>query len=347
MKTHKTTFMKIYFQIALAGALLFTLEGCTTFFEAEPASDPEALFEDLWTTFDHDYAVFEERGIDWYQQYTTYRSQVNASTSDDELFNLFAQMLAPLEDGHVTLVAPGKEIWISNTIRREKIDDALYSPDLIQANYLDIDYETDSEQNFVYGKIKNENIAYISFANVASNFFKLDEFLNTYPDVAGYIIDLRHNDGGDFTYCYSEIGRLVDQERFVFRSKTKNGPGANDFTDWYDWSIKPESPYVNKPIVVLIDRYTISAGERAVMAFDVLPNVLMVGETTNGAQGTQIGRELANGWFYTLVTQKVELADGKSYEGIGIAPDVEVKNTIDEINAGVDGVLQYAIEELK
>ena len=55
---------------------------------------------------------------------------------------------------------------------------------------------------------------------------------------------------------------------------------------------------------------TISAGERAVMAFDVLPNVMLVGETTNGAHGTNIGRELANGWFYTLVTQKVELSDG-------------------------------------
>ena len=98
---------------------------------------------------------------------------------------------------------------------------------------------------------------------------------------------------------------------------------------------------------MLIDRYTISAGERAVMAFDVLPNVLLVGETTNGGQGTQIGRELANGWFYTLVTQKVELSNGQSYEGIGLAPDVEMKNTQEEINAGLDKVLQFAIEELK
>ena len=47
------------------------------------------------------------------------------------------------------------------------------------------------------------------------------------------------------------------------------------------------------------------------------------------------------------MTQKVELANGQSYEGIGLAPDVEMKNTQEEINAGVDRVLQYAIEELK
>ncbi len=339
--------MKTTFQIALCSALLFILPGCSTFFEAEPSNNPEALFDNLWTTYNQDYAVFEERGVNWQQQYTTYRSLVNANTTDDELFDIFSQMLAPLEDGHVTLTAPGKEIWISNTIRREKIDDALFSPAVIISGYLDADYETDADQNFIYGKIKDENIGYIFFANVAENFFQLNDFLDTYTDANGLIIDLRHNDGGDFTYCFSEIGRLVDQERFVFRSKTKNGPGYNDFTEWFDWSIQPESPYVNKPIVVLIDRYTISAGERAVMAFDVLPNVILVGETTNGAHGTNIGRELANGWFYTLVTQKVELSDGLSYEGIGISPDVEMKNTPEEINVGVDRVLEYAIEDLK
>ena len=339
--------MKPFFHILIASTILLWLTSCDSFFEAEPESGPEALFENLWTTFDRDYAVFEERGVNWYQQYTTYRPLVNATTTDDELFNIFSQMLAPLEDGHVTLIAPGKEMWISNTIRREKVDDELFNMELIRNNYLETGYKAGEENSFVYGQIRNQNIGYISFEHIGENFFELGPFLDAYPSVNGYIIDLRHNDGGDFTYCFSEIGRLVDQERFVFRSKTKNGPGYNDFTDWHDWSIKPEATYVNKPIVVLIDQYTISAGERAVMAFDVLPNVLLVGEITNGAQGTQIGRELANGWFYTLVTQKVEYADGQSYEGIGLAPDVEVKNTQEEINAGIDRVLQYAIDQLK
>ena len=169
--------MKTTFQIALCSALLFILPGCSTFFEAEPSNNPEALFDDLWTTYNQDYAVFEERGVNWQQQYTTYRSLVNANTTDDELFDIFSQMLAPLDDGHVTLIAPGKEIWISNTIRREKIDDALFSPAVIISGYLDVDYKTDADQNFIYGKIKNENIGYILFANVGQNFFELKDFL--------------------------------------------------------------------------------------------------------------------------------------------------------------------------
>jgi carboxyl-terminal processing protease len=95
---------------------------------------------------------------------------------------------------------------------------------------------------------------------------------------------------------------------------------------------------------VLTDRYTISAGERSVMAFKTLPNVTLMGDTTNGAHGTMIGRELANGWFYSLVPQKVELFDGKSYEGIGLAPDIPVKNQLSEIESGTDKILQTAIE---
>jgi C-terminal processing protease CtpA/Prc len=158
---------------------------------------------------------------------------------------------------------------------------------------------------------------------------------------------MRHNEGGDFTYCFSGIGRLTNKSRYVFRSKTKNGKGPDDFTEWYEWNIHPKGEFVDKPIIVLTDRFTISAGERSVMAFKTLPNATIMGDTTNGAHGTMIGRELANGWFYSLVPQKVELFDGKSYEGIGLAPDIFSKNSMSEINDGVDMTLQKAIDKLK
>jgi carboxyl-terminal processing protease len=339
--------MKTIFQITLASAFFFILQGCSSVFEAEPENNPEAIFENFWKTFDEEYAVFEERGVDWDDQYTAFRPSVTASTSDDELFAILAQMVEPLDDGHISLTAPSREVFYGNRIRRQKIDDELFNLDIILENYLETGFEIGEDTSYVYGKIKGENVGYIFFKYVADNFFVLDDFLDTYDDVNGYIIDLRHNDGGDFTYCFSEMGRLVDQERFTFRSRTKNGTGDDEYTEPYDWYVKPEGTFVNKSIMVLTDRYTISAGERAVMGFRVLPNVTVVGDTTNGAHSTQIGRELANGWFYTIATQKVHLEDSLSYEGIGLPPDVRVINTLDEVNAGVDGVLRYAIEEIK
>jgi carboxyl-terminal processing protease len=331
----------------IALAILFvTLMGCEKIFIEPPANNPEAIFENLWTTYNEEYAPFEERNIDWQAAYNTYRPMVNTTTTDAELFSILSQMLATFDDGHVSLTAPDRDIFYSNKIRRELIDDELFSIPITKS-YLENGFKEGEENSYIYGKIKNENVAYIYFDYVADNFFMLNYFLNEYPDVNGYVIDLRHNQGGDFTYCFSEIGRLTDQTRFVFKSKTKNGTGPNDFDNWYEWNIQPKGEYVNKPIMVLTDRYTISAGERTVMAFGTLPNVTIIGDTTNGAHGTMIGRELANGWFYSLVPQKVQLVDGKSYEGIGLAPDIYSKNSTTGIATGIDETLQKAIDALK
>ncbi len=338
--------MKRMKKILVVTLLSISIISCEKLFVEPPANNPEAIFENLWTTFNEEYAPFEERKINWQAQYNTFRPMVNSATTDTELFSILSQMLGTLDDGHVTLTAPGRDVLISNKIRNELIDDEIFSIPIVKT-YLETGYKEGEEHSYIYGKIKNENVAYIYFDYVGENFFKLNDFLNDHPNVNGYIIDMRHNQGGDFTYCFSEIGKLTNQSRYVFRSKTKNGKGYDDYTDWYEWYLYPKDEYVDKPIIVLIDRYTISAGERSVMAFKTLPNVTLMGDTTNGAHGTMIGRELANGWFYSLVPQKVELFDGKSYEGIGLAPDVFSKNTILEINNGNDKTLQKAIDELK
>lgn len=41
------------------------------------------------------------------------------------------------------------------------------------------------------------------------------------------------------------------------------------------------------------------------------------------------------------------MADGLSYEGIGIAPDIFIKNQISDINAGIDKSLELAIDKVK
>lgn len=326
--------------------LVFFLSGCEKMFIEPPKNNPEAIFENLWNTFNEEYAPFEERKVNWDSIYNVYRPLVKSNTTDDELFQIISDMLKVFDDGHISLTAPNRQVFYSNRIRREKIDDELFNKQVIKT-YLESDFKTGIDESYIYGKIKNQNVAYIFFDYVGDNWFVLDDFLNKYNNVNGYIIDLRHNQGGDFTYCFSEIGRLTNQSRYVFRSKTKNGKGKNDYTEWKQWYIEPKGNFVNKPIILLADRYTISAGERSVMAFKTLPNVTFIGDTTNGAHGTMIGRELANGWYYSLVPQKVELYDGKSYEGIGLAPDIYIKNQLSEILQGTDKTLEYAIDQLK
>jgi len=310
--------MKNHFYIIIAISVLAITSCEKAFFEPNPGNNPEALFENLWRTFNTDYAPFEERGVDWDEQYQIYRPQVNAETSSNELLDIFKQMLRSLGDGHVSLTTPDADIYYSNLIIDQKIDDELFDLELIKSKYLQNNYSENGYGGNTYGKI--DAIGYLHIAWIGDNMLEISDILDYFADTDGLIIDMRHNSGGNFTYAFSEFGRFTDEERFVFRSKTKNGTGPNDYTDWYDWSVYPSGEYFDKPLVLLTDRYTISAGERTVMAYKTLPNLVHLGDTTSGAIGTKIGKELANGWYYSVVTQKTEFRDGISYEGPGSCP---------------------------
>lgn len=312
-------------------------------FEQEPENNPEALFEDLWTTFKTDYAPFEERGVNWDEQYQVYRPQVNPSTSDEELKSVFKSLLRTLNDGHVSLTTPGENVFYSNIIIDQRIDDELFDLEVIKSNYMQGNFKENGFGLNTYGWVGN--IGYWHIDAIGENMLEIDEILNYFESADGLIVDMRHNKGGDFTYAFSEFGRFTNQEYLVFRSKTKNGKGPDDYTEWHDWNISPAGEYFNKPIVLITDRYTISAGERTAMAFKTLPNVTHIGDTTNGAFATKIGKELANGWFYTIVTQKIEYRDGLSYEGTGMIPDIYSKNTMSEMQSGQDKTLERAIDE--
>ena len=330
--------------IYISLALSFFMISCEEqLFEAEPENNPVGIFEELWSTFDEEYGVFEERGVDWDEQYTIYKPMVTLNTTDDELFDIIKLMLNKLDDGHVQMTVPNKQFYFANNFYRNKIDDDLFNLDLIENSYFTSETKKLAEDHMTLGWIGD--VGYVH-ARWIFTFEYTNDFLDYFADAKGLIIDLRHDGGGDFTWVYSQFGRLTQEERYVCRSKTKNGPGKDDYTEWYDWYLEPKGEFFDKPIVCLTDPYTISAAERMAYIFKALPNAIQMGDATNGSIGTKIGRELANGWKFTIVTQKIESFDGKFYEGVGIPPDVYIKNTMDEMNQGIDKTLETAIERL-
>jgi len=334
--------MKKYIIICLLSILL--IMGCKgLFFESEPANTPVGNFMELWTTFSEKYAVFEQRNVDWDEQFAIYKPQVDENTSDDDLHNVLTSMLASLDDGHVSLFAPGKEFWNGHQEFREPTALGLFSFDLIVNTYLGGDFTNLSNQ-IVYGVINNE-IGYIFINHFRGDELSvIDEILEGMKDLKGIIIDLRRNGGGDFSNGQVVVARFADQRRLAFSAKPKNGPDRNDFADPVDYFIEPGGSFQYAgPVMVLTDRYTLSAGESVVLFFRVLPNVTVIGERTSGAMGERIEKELPNGWIYSITGQVIIAADGNIYEGPGIPPDIEEINTVTEINSGMDRVLEKAM----
>lgn len=336
-------------KIALLAGVAFCLSttACRkNFFEPEPTQQPDAVFETLWRSFETDYGPFAERGVDWQAAYEQYRPQVSATSTDEELFAALTGLLGTFDDGHVNLFAPNRVAFNSNRIRNQLIDNELFDLELVERNYLTSGFETDADTTFVYGLLPG-NVVYLHLPFVSGNVTALNRALDRFPNAEGLIVDLRHNDGGDFTWPFSEWGRLTAERRLVFSSRTKNGPDANDYTAWREWFFEPKGPFFNHPVVLLTDRYTISAGERTAAALQTLPNCTTVGDTTCGAFATMVGGELANGWKYTLPVQNTRLSNGQSCEGVGLPPDVVVKNSKVEMQNGHDRVLETALDLFK
>ena len=82
--------------------------------------DPEKNFDVLWETFNKRYPFFHLRNVNWKKQRGTYRSRVTSKTSDDELFEIFCQMLDPLNDGHVELKTKASTNWKKRSFTPEK-----------------------------------------------------------------------------------------------------------------------------------------------------------------------------------------------------------------------------------
>ncbi len=326
---------------------LLSLWACQdVLFEEEPANDPIGNFESLWNTFNERYAVFAQRSVDWQSLYEQYRPQVNANTTDDQLFEIITAMLSHLDDGHVSLMAKGEPFWSGSLEFRERAKDKLFDLGLIQDNYVNGNLRNINNQYF-YGAI-NEDIGYlfINFLSGEKPTF-IDDFIAEMQNKKGLIIDLRHNGGGDFTNAEVIASRFADQRTLAFSGQAKNGPGPEDYGETTDYFIEAVGPaQFIQPIVVLTDDYTISAGENLVLYLRVLPNTTIIGENTSGAMGERIEKELPNGWIYSITGQIIRAADGISYEGPGVPPDIYAQNSFAELDKGMDRVLEMAIESI-
>ena len=329
--------------------LLFAIFNCLScedlLFEKEPTNDPISNFESLWQTFHERYAVFDQRGVDWEALYDIYRPQVSKNTTDDELFDIITAMLGHLDDAHVSLMAAKRPFWSGHKEFRERTMDSLFNLFVVKNNYLAGTLKVLNNQYF-YGKTK-ENIGYLFISHLTGDppTF-LNDFLEENQESQGVIIDLRHNGGGDFTNGEVIASHFAGQKTLAFSATPKDGPGPNDYGETTEYYIEGNDLF-NKPIVVLTDGYTLSAGENLLLYLRVLPHVKVVGVNTAGAMGERLEKEMPNGWIYSISGQIIRAADQQIYEGPGVPPDIYLLNTIETLNDETDLMLERAITEIE
>ena len=106
-------------------------------------------------------------------------------------------------------------------------------------------------------------------------------------------------------------------------------------------------PRYLKPIALLMGAETYSAAEDFIVTFDVAKRGIKIGQTTGGSTGQPLFFELPRGGMGRVCTKWDIYPDGKEFVGIGIVPDIEVKETVKDVREGRDVALEESYTYLE
>lgn len=165
--------------------------------------------------------------------------------------------------------------------------------------------------------IDGTQMGYIRIASFAENTgkeFKEELSALESHDMKGLIIDLRQNPGGLITSCVAVANEVVPKGPVVSVVERDGSKEEHD-------SSLEASKY---PIVVLIDGNSASASEILAGALQDTGAATLVGTTSYGKGSVQVVLPLMHDDGIKLTIAKYYTPSGRSIDGTGITPDVEV-----------------------
>lgn len=191
----------------------------------------------------------------------------------------------------------------------------------------------------------NKRIGYINidiFASNTYNQFKKNIKRMEKKKIDSLIIDLRDNPGGHLSQTRDILSMFFDKKTVLYELKNKD-----KVTKIYSSSNEKRS----YPIVILVNGNSASASEVMASCFkDNYKNVTIVGTTTYGKGTVQQTINLSSGTSFKYTTEKWLTSRGKSIDGVGLNPDIEVvldQNYYSNPTYENDLQLQKAVEILK
>ncbi|MFT4924429.1 MAG: CubicO group peptidase (beta-lactamase class C family) [Phenylobacterium sp.] len=335
-------------------------EACNSPLEVSANTNPLSTFDYFWHSFNDYYAFFDQRQVNWQQVYQDYRSQVTDQTTDEQLFEIFAAMVAPLADAHVSIAGTGGRFFnvgkpipvkkaieggVVSSYRDDELVTAEQYEEVFNIIYLQAQkgYVTAQSQRqfpsgsefptLFWGK-SDDNVGLL----VINNMF---DFVtgNVDPDTDAVVAAVKSK-------MDTVMAQLGDTDGMILDIRS-NGGGTDavslaiagyfadqDITAFskqaqnkagvghrYTATVSANETAYNKPVYLLTSQGTASAAEIFTMAMAQLDHVTLVGESTSGALSDVLAFSLPNGWQFSLSNEVYEDNLGQVYEVTGFTPD--------------------------
>ncbi len=159
--------------------------------------------------------------------------------------------------------------------------------------------------------------------------------------ISKFILDLRGNGGGYVSAARDVASLWIDGEKVVTQ-RTEAGFNAKD-----TYANRNQAILKDKSTVVLMNSSSASASEIVAGALKDYGQALILGEKSYGKGSMQELVDLGGGELLRVTIAKWYTPKGTSIDKSGIAPDIEVARTFDDINHERDPQLDRALETLK
>ena len=187
------------------------------------------------------------------------------------------------------------------------------------------------------GNVGYVNMGQLQIADVTT---MMNELRNT----RAIVFDVR-NYPNNTLYAIAERLNPARREFVKFTEPRYDRPGTFAWTEpYYAGPNAPTNNYYRGRVLMLGDDRTQSHAEFTMMALRTAPDVVVLGTPTSGADGN-MSRILLPGGLQTYFSGiGVFYPDGAPTQRVGIVPDVVVEPTIRGIQAGVDEVLERALQ---
>ncbi len=330
------------FLILLATVLSVSCE--KALMEDDEPSDKMAVFEYLWTKFDQNYSLFNEKNINWDSVHDVYAPRVAQTKNAAELFRVLSDMVNTLEDAHVNLY---NDFDVSHDARYFVRSHQRCNIDInvVALNYLTSNYH--STGGFAHNTIRDGKVLYVRYSSFSNSITTADwiHVLSDNYSCRGTILDMRQNGGGSIENIWTILKLMPSTGQTLYFTQLKNGPGHDDFGELEERKA-PENdehePY-RKPVVVLVDRGSYSATSFFALCTKSYSNMTLMGDTTGGGLGMPAGGQLPNGWYYRLSVTRTLPPVGPALAD-GVPPDNVVLLDAAETAAGRDNVIEAACD---
>jgi carboxyl-terminal processing protease len=191
--------------------------------------------------------------------------------------------------------------------------------------------------------MKADNIGYIQVSDFGTDTSeKINQAATELKQqgAKGIILDVRNNPGGYVDAAVNVISQFTPAGKTAVEER--HGGKTVEKLQTTDGGL-----LVGLPTVVLINGGSASASEITAGALRDNNGAKLIGEKSFGKGSVQEITKLANGSEIKITVAHWFTPSGKGIDKVGISPDIEIKMTADDVNAGRDPQLDRAIQELQ